>query len=53
METEKSEPETNDDDEYEQPSQEEIDEILAEIAEEENKKQLRKSCPLSMKNIWK
>ena len=38
METEKSEPEVNDengDDEDEQPSQEEIDEILAEIAEEE------------------
>ena len=38
METEKSEPEVNDengDDENEQPSQEEIDEILAEIAEEE------------------
>ncbi len=42
METEKSEPETNDDDEYEQPSQEEIDEILAEIAEEENKKATQK-----------
>lgn len=38
METEKSEPEVNDengDDEDEQPSQEEIDKILAEIAEEE------------------
>ena len=38
METEKSEPEVNDengDDEDEQPSQEEIDEILAEIAVEE------------------
>lgn len=38
MESEKSEPEVNDengDDEDEQPSQEEIDEILAEIAEEE------------------
>ena len=38
MEPEKSEPEANDengDDEDEQPSQEEIDEILAEIAEEE------------------
>ena len=38
METEKSEPEVNDengDDDDEQPSQEEIDEILAEIAEEE------------------
>ena len=38
METEKSEPEVNDengDDEDKQPSQEEIDEILAEIAEEE------------------
>ena len=38
METEKSEPEVNDengDDEDEQPSQEEIDENLAEIAEEE------------------
>ena len=38
METERSEPEVNDengDDEDEQPSQEEIDEILAEIAEEE------------------
>ena len=38
METEKSEPEVNDengDDEDEQPSQEEIDEILAGIAEEE------------------
>ena len=38
MEPEKSEPEVNDengDDEDEQPSQEEIDEILAEIAEEE------------------
>lgn len=38
METEKSEPEVNDengDEEDEQPSQEEIDEILAEIAEEE------------------
>lgn len=42
METEKSEPEANDDDEYEQPSQEEIDEILAEIAEEENKKATQK-----------
>ena len=38
MEPEKSEPEANGDDEDEQPSQEEIDEILAEIAEEENKK---------------
>ena len=42
METEKSEPEANDDDEDEQPSQEEIDEILAEIAEEENKKATQK-----------
>ena len=41
METEKSEPEANDDDD-EQPSQEEIDEILAEIAEEENKKATQK-----------
>ena len=42
MEPEKSEPEANDDDEDEQPSQEEIDEILAEIAEEENKKATQK-----------
>ncbi len=42
MEPEKSEPEANDDDEDEQPSQEEIDEILAEIAEEENKKTTQK-----------
>lgn len=42
MEPEKSEPEVNDDDEDEQPSQEEIDEILAEIAEEENKKATQK-----------
>ena len=41
MEPEKSEPEANDDDD-EQPSQEEIDEILAEIAEEENKKATQK-----------
>ena len=41
METEKSESEANDDDD-EQPSQEEIDEILAEIAEEENKKATQK-----------
>lgn len=41
MEEPKSEPEVNDDDE-EQPSQEEIDEILAEIAEEENKKATQK-----------
>ncbi|MGN0751888.1 MAG: Cas9 inhibitor AcrIIA9 family protein [Christensenellales bacterium] len=42
MEPEKSEPEANGDDEDEQPSQEEIDEILAEIAEEENKKATQK-----------
>lgn len=42
MEPEKSEPEANNDDEDEQPSQEEIDEILAEIAEEENKKATQK-----------
>ena len=42
MEPEESEPEANDDDEDEQPSQEEIDEILAEIAEEENKKTTQK-----------
>lgn len=41
METEKSESEANDDDD-EQPSQEEINEILAEIAEEENKKATQK-----------
>lgn len=38
MEPEKSEPEANGDDEDAQPSQEEIDEILAEIAEEEKAK---------------
>lgn len=42
MEPEKSEPEANGDGEDEQPSQEEIDEILAEIAEEENKKATQK-----------
>ena len=42
MEPEKSEPEANGDDEDEQPSQEEIDDILAEIAEEENKKATQK-----------
>ena len=45
MEPQKSEPEVkdeNNDDEDEQPSQEEIDEILAEIAEEENKKATQK-----------
>ena len=42
METEKSEPEANGDDEDAQPSQEEIDEILAEIAEEETKKATQK-----------
>lgn len=42
MEPEKSVPEANGDDEDEQPSQEEIDEILAEIAEEENKKATQK-----------
>lgn len=42
MEPEKSEPEANNDDKDEQPSQEEIDEILAEIAEEENKKATQK-----------
>ena len=42
MEPEKSESEANGDDEDEQPSQEEIDEILAEIAEEENKKATQK-----------
>lgn len=41
MEPEKSEPEANNDDD-EQPSQEEINEILAEIAEEENKKATQK-----------
>ena len=44
METEKSEPEANDDDDDEQPSQEEIDEILAEIAEEENKNTIQKKA---------
>lgn len=42
MEPEKSELEANNDDEDEQPSQEEIDEILAEIAEEENKNATQK-----------
>lgn len=42
MEPQKSEPEVKDDDD-EQPSQEEIDEILAEIAEEENKKATQKN----------
>ena len=45
MEPEKSEPEVkneNGDDEDEQPSQEETDEILAEIAEEENKNTIQK-----------
>ena len=45
MEPQKSEPKVKDengDDEDEQPSQEEIDEILAEIAEEENKKATQK-----------
>lgn len=42
MEPEKSEPEASGDDEDEQPSQEEINEILAEIAEEENKKATQK-----------
>lgn len=42
MEPEKSELEASNDDEDEQPSQEEIDEILAEIAGEENKKATQK-----------
>ena len=42
MEPEKSEPKANGDDEDAQPSQEEIDEILAEIAEEETKKATQK-----------
>ena len=45
MEPEAPEPKVkdeNDDDEDEQPSQEEIDEILAEIAEEENKNTIQK-----------
>ena len=41
MEPQKAEPEVKDDDD-EQPSQKEIDEILAEIAEEENKKATQK-----------
>ena len=44
METEKSEPEANDNDDDEQLSQEEIDEILAEIAEEENKNTIQKKA---------
>lgn len=47
MEPETPEPEVkdeNDDDEDEQPSQEEIDEILAEIAEEENKNTIQKKA---------
>ena len=53
MEPEASEPEVNDengDDEDEQPSQEEIDEILAEIAEEEAKAEVKPQKPVSP--IW-
>ena len=53
METEKSEPEVNDengDDEDDQPSQEEIDEILAELAEEEAKAEVKPQKPVSP--IW-